>query len=75
VPSLYAEISEYDPLISNLAIQEYLVDKYDKEHKLSFPAGTNEYYSTKQWMYFQVSGQGPYYGQAWYISFLPFACR
>ena len=67
--------SEHDQLISNLAIQEYLVDKYDKEHKLSFPAGTNEYYSTKQWMYFQVSGQGPYYGQAWYISFFPFVYR
>jgi glutathione S-transferase len=47
-------------------IQEYLVDKYDKEHKLSYPAGTNEYWLTKQWLYFQMSGQGPYYGQAWY---------
>lgn len=75
VLSLYVENFEHDQLISNLAIQEYLVDKYDKEHKLSFLAGTNEYYLTKQWMYFQVSGQGPYYGQAWYISFLPLACR
>ncbi|KAN0115036.1 glutathione S-transferase-like protein [Hyaloscypha variabilis] len=52
------------------AIIEYLVDKYDKDHKLSFPAGTNEYYLTKQWLYFQMSGQGPYYGQAWWFKLL-----
>lgn len=43
---------------------EYLIERYDTEHKLSFPQGTAEYYACKQWLYFQVSGQGPYYGQA-----------
>ena len=33
----------------------YLVEKYDTENKLSYPAGTNEYYLSKQWLYFQVS--------------------
>jgi len=51
------------------AIIEYLVEKYDKEHKLSFPQGSNEYYETKQWLYFQTSGQGPYFGQAAWFSF------
>jgi len=46
------------------AIIEYLIAEYDHEHKLSFPAGTVEDYHCKQWLYFQVSGQGPYYGQA-----------
>ncbi|KAA8917130.1 hypothetical protein TRICI_000726 [Trichomonascus ciferrii] len=45
------------------AIVEYLVDKYDTEHKLSFPAGTDDYYHAKQWLHFQGTGQGPYFGQ------------
>ncbi|KAK0708666.1 glutathione S-transferase [Lasiosphaeris hirsuta] len=54
------------------AIIEYLVDRYDVDHKISFPAGSNESYHTKQWLYFQVSGQGPYYGQAaWFLNFHP----
>jgi glutathione S-transferase len=51
------------------AIIEYLVETYDKESKLSFPAGSPESYLTKQWLYFQVSGQGPYFGQAAWFSF------
>ena len=45
------------------AIIEYLVEVYDKKQKLSFPAGSNEAYLAKQWLYYQVSGQGPYFGQ------------
>lgn len=52
------------------AIVEYLVEKYDTEHHLSFPAGSNEAQLARQWLYFQVSGQGPYYGQAmWFTKF------
>ncbi|KAK3347258.1 glutathione S-transferase [Lasiosphaeria hispida] len=54
------------------AIIEYLVDRYDVDNKISFPAGSNESYLTRQWLYFQVSGQGPYYGQAaWFSKFHP----
>lgn len=45
------------------AITEYLVEKYDVERKLSFEAGSNEAQLARQWLFFQVSGQGPYYGQ------------
>jgi glutathione S-transferase len=45
------------------AIIEYLLEKYDTENKMGFERGTPEYYLAKQWLYFQVSGQGPYYGQ------------
>ena len=52
------------------AIIEYLVEKYDTEHHLSFPAGSNEAQLARQWLYFQVSGQGPYYGQAmWFTKY------
>lgn len=52
------------------AIVEYLIERYDPDHRFSFPAGTPEAYHAKQWLFFQVSGQGPYYGQAaWFKKF------
>ena len=54
------------------AILEYLIERYDTEHRLSFAPGTPESYLAKQWLYFQVSGQGPYYGQAvWFKRYHP----
>ena len=54
------------------AIIEYLVDHYDKDLRLGFAKGTVEYYHAKQWLYFQVSGQGPYFGQAmWFKNLHP----
>ncbi|KIW81536.1 hypothetical protein Z517_04562 [Fonsecaea pedrosoi CBS 271.37] len=54
------------------AIVEYLIETYDKERRLSFASGTAEFWLARQWLYFQVSGQGPYYGQAgWFKLFHP----
>ncbi|KAI9732935.1 MAG: hypothetical protein M1818_007368 [Claussenomyces sp. TS43310] len=54
------------------AILEYLIERYDTEHRLSFAPGTPESYHAKQWLYFQASGQGPYYGQSvWFTKFHP----
>ncbi|KAF1987126.1 glutathione transferase 2 [Aulographum hederae CBS 113979] len=54
------------------AIIEYLIERYDKDRKFSFEPGTPEYYHAKQWLYFQASGQGPYYGQyAWFKKYHP----
>ncbi|KAE8440963.1 hypothetical protein EG329_006152 [Mollisiaceae sp. DMI_Dod_QoI] len=58
----------YDPntdltLWESGAIIEYLIERYDKDHKLSFALGTQESYLAKQWLFFAASGQGPYYGQ------------
>lgn len=54
------------------AIIEYLVENYDTEHKVSFAPGTAEAYSARQWLFFQVSGQGPYFGQAmWFLKHHP----
>lgn len=41
------------------AIIEYLIDTYDQAGKISHPSG-NEKYLEKQWLHFQMSGQGPY---------------
>ncbi|KAI8934954.1 hypothetical protein NX059_008620 [Plenodomus lindquistii] len=52
------------------AIIEYLVEKYDTQRKISFEPGSNDSFLAKQWLFFQVSGQGPYYGQAvWFTKF------
>lgn len=46
------------------AIIEYLIERYDTEHRFSFAPGTPDSYLAKQWLYYQTTGQGPYYGQA-----------
>ncbi|RAL12382.1 glutathione S-transferase tpcF [Aspergillus homomorphus CBS 101889] len=54
------------------AIVEYLIARYDTAHKLSFAPGTPEAAHATQWLFFQASGQGPYYGQAvWFKKFHP----
>ncbi|ROV94363.1 hypothetical protein VPNG_09409 [Cytospora leucostoma] len=51
------------------AIVQYLIDTYDKDHKISYDSFP-EKYLTQQWSYFQASGQGPYFGQsAWFNLF------
>ncbi|KAJ5956939.1 hypothetical protein N7501_011218 [Penicillium viridicatum] len=44
------------------AIVQYLIDTYDVSHKLSYDTFPERYH-TQQWLHFQMSGQGPYYGQ------------
>ena len=52
------------------AIVEYLIEIYDKEHNLSFAPGTPEHFHAKQWLFFQTTGQAPYFGQAaWFKKF------
>ncbi|KAL2823780.1 glutathione S-transferase [Aspergillus cavernicola] len=51
------------------AIIEYLIETYDdKDHTISFERGSEEYFHAKQFLHFQMSGQGPYFGQAvWFL--------
>jgi len=51
------------------AIVDYLVQEYDKDHKISHQDKKSKYLDN-QWLHFQVSGQGPYFGQAvWFRNF------
>ncbi|CCL99555.1 uncharacterized protein FIBRA_01573 [Fibroporia radiculosa] len=51
------------------AIIIYLVEKYDTSRKIS-AASENERITQLQWLFFQASGQGPYFGQAgWFKLF------
>ena len=51
------------------AIVNYLVETYDKDRKISFASGPEKFYAD-QYLFFQASGQGPYFGQfAWFSKF------
>jgi glutathione S-transferase len=53
------------------AIIEYLIDTYDKSNSLTYTKAPEKYF-VKQWLHFQMSGQGPYFGQAaWFEKFHP----
>ncbi|KAI0081358.1 glutathione S-transferase C-terminal-like protein [Panus rudis PR-1116 ss-1] len=53
------------------AILLYLVDKYDTEKKFTVTEESDKYHLI-QWLFFQASGQGPYYGQAfWFLNYHP----
>ncbi|KAH0359267.1 hypothetical protein KCU65_g10053, partial [Aureobasidium melanogenum] len=53
------------------AIILYLIEQYDKQEKLSY-SRTPEQYALIKWLTVQVSGQGPYFGQAtWFTRFHP----
>ncbi|KAF1919117.1 glutathione S-transferase [Ampelomyces quisqualis] len=51
-------------LFESGSIMQYLVDRYDTEHKISFPQGTREYYQVNNWLFFMNAGVGPMQGQA-----------
>ncbi|KAE8152339.1 glutathione S-transferase [Aspergillus avenaceus] len=58
-------------LFESGAIVEYLIDTYDNDTKLQY-TDTAAKYETKAWLHLQMSGQGPYYGQAgWFSRFAP----
>jgi glutathione S-transferase len=50
------------------AILEYLVAKYDKDHKLSYPYGSKEHWEVISWLMWQMGGLGPMQGQANHFS-------
>ncbi|CAK7205062.1 Glutathione S-transferase 2 [Sporothrix eucalyptigena] len=47
-------------LFESGSILLYLTDRYDKDHKVSYPFGSREYYEVNNWM----GGLGPMQGQA-----------
>lgn len=46
-------------LFESGSIQQYLVDQYDKDYKISYPRGTREYYEMNNWLFFLNAGVGP----------------
>jgi len=46
-------------LFESGSIMQYLIAQYDKDHKISFPEGTREFYETNNWLFFLNAGVGP----------------
>ncbi|KAI0868718.1 glutathione S-transferase [Hypoxylon argillaceum] len=51
------------------AIINYLIEQYDKSHLISYDT-LKEKNHCNQWLHFQMSGQGPYFGQAGWFTVL-----
>jgi glutathione S-transferase len=48
------------------AINQYIIEQYDTEKRLTYTT-LKERHLLNQWLQFQMSGQGPYYGQcSWF---------
>lgn len=67
LPMLTPELAIEDPntgitLWESGAILGYLIRQYDTENRISYE-GLKEQTLCGQWLAFQISGQGPYFGQ------------
>ncbi|GAB7358233.1 hypothetical protein MBLNU230_g0384t1 [Neophaeotheca triangularis] len=51
-------------LFESGSIMQYLVARFDKEHKLSYPEGSREAVEVTNWLFFMNAGVGPMQGQA-----------
>ncbi|KAG9203770.1 hypothetical protein G6514_002385 [Epicoccum nigrum] len=55
-------------LFESGSIMQYLVERYDTEHRISYPKGSREWIETNNWLFFQNAGVGPMQGQANHFS-------
>ncbi|KAJ2892168.1 hypothetical protein MKZ38_010176 [Zalerion maritima] len=46
------------------AIMQYLVERYDPEHKVSYPHDSREHWEMTSWLMWQMGGLGPMQGQS-----------
>ncbi|CAJ2508141.1 Uu.00g093270.m01.CDS01 [Anthostomella pinea] len=65
IPALTDTFTDGKPirLFESASIMQYLVDRYDKDHKISYPHGSREYYEVNSWLMWQMGGLGPMQGQ------------
>ncbi|KAF7560807.1 hypothetical protein G7046_g3338 [Stylonectria norvegica] len=66
IPAITDNFTDGKPIriFESGAILEYLVDRYDTEHKLSYPHGSREHWEVTSWLMWQMGGLGPMQGQA-----------
>lgn len=63
IPALTDTFTDGKPinLFESGSIMQYLTDRYDTEHKVSYPKGSREYYEVNNW----VSLRSTLSGIAW----------
>ncbi|KAK8054254.1 hypothetical protein PG996_013555 [Apiospora saccharicola] len=66
IPAITDKFEDGKPIhiFESGSILQYLADRYDIEHKISYPRGTREYYDINSWIMWQMGGLGPMQGQA-----------
>ncbi|KZT70245.1 thioredoxin-like protein [Daedalea quercina L-15889] len=71
IPTLIDHANNNFAIWESNAIILYLVEKYDTDHRISVSDASEQFHQL-QWLFFQASGQGPYYGQAsWFTVYHP----
>ncbi|KAK6834860.1 glutathione S-transferase [Apiospora arundinis] len=50
-------------LFENGSIMQYLIERYDKDHRVSYPYGSREHWEVNNWVFWQMGGLGPMQGQ------------
>ncbi len=64
IPALVDRSNHNFAVFESGAMMLYLVEKYDREHRMSFPHGSDLYWQMVAWLFFQNAGVGPMQGQA-----------
>ncbi|PHH84010.1 hypothetical protein CDD83_2649 [Cordyceps sp. RAO-2017] len=66
IPALTDELPDGRPIrvFESGAILQYLVDRYDTQHKISYPKDSPEHWEVTSWLMWQMGGLGPMQGQA-----------
>jgi glutathione S-transferase len=59
IPALTDKLEDGTPinLFEGGSILQYLAERYDKDHKISYPRGSKEYFETANWVYWQHGGK------------------
>ncbi|KAI9059894.1 glutathione transferase Ure2p class [Trametes sanguinea] len=69
IPTLVDHLNNNFVIWESNAILLYLVERYDTQNTLGV-SSEGEKYQLLQWLFFQASGQGPYFGQAiWFMRY------
>ncbi|GIZ39337.1 hypothetical protein CKM354_000272400 [Cercospora kikuchii] len=66
IPALTDTFTDGKPIrvFESGSIMQYLVDRYDTEHKISYPRDSREHVEVTNWLFFMNAGVGPMQGQA-----------
>ena len=64
IPAIVDPNNNDFPVFESGALMLYLTEKYDNDHKISYPQGSDHYWELVSWLFFQNAGVGPMQGQA-----------